>query len=49
MSRKKIGMIGLGIMGGAMAKQLIDASYAVSGYDIDQNCLERHRQNGGEV
>ena len=42
-------MIGLGIMGGAMARQLIELGYTVIGYDISQECLDRHTQNGGQI
>ena len=49
MSKKRISMIGLGIMGGAMARQLIELGYTVIGYDISQECLDRHTQNGGQI
>ena len=49
MDKRKIGMIGLGIMGGAMAKQLIELGYTVFGYDISQDCLDLHCQNGGQA
>src|SRR5437773_4928151 len=32
---KKIAIIGLGIMGGAIARNLIAAGFAVSGFDVD--------------
>ncbi|MFW5980741.1 MAG: 2-hydroxy-3-oxopropionate reductase [Halanaerobiaceae bacterium] len=36
---KKIGFIGVGIMGMPMAKNLIDAGYELIAYDIDENSL----------
>jgi 3-hydroxyisobutyrate dehydrogenase-like beta-hydroxyacid dehydrogenase len=36
-----IGMIGLGIMGGAMAEALIDAGYRVVGYDVNAKARQR--------
>ena len=35
MDKTKIGFVGLGLMGGAMAKNLLAAGYPVIGYDID--------------
>jgi L-threonate 2-dehydrogenase len=35
MAKGKVGVVGLGIMGGAFAKNLIDAGWRVVGYDID--------------
>jgi L-threonate 2-dehydrogenase len=40
-----VGLIGLGTMGGAFARHLSDAGYAVTGYDVDPKrgrALERH-------
>ena len=34
MSKPTIGVIGLGLMGGAMAKRLIETGHGVVGYDI---------------
>ena len=34
MSKPSIGVIGLGLMGGAMARRLIETGHAVAGYDI---------------
>ena len=40
-ARGKIGIVGLGIMGGAMARNLLDAGWRVIGYDIDPaRCTE---------
>ena len=42
-----IGVIGLGIMGGAMARELIKHGHTVVGYDVDRNCMQRLRKMGG--
>lgn len=47
MSDSTVGVIGLGIMGGAMARELLKAGYGVVGYDIDRSCLQRLRRIGG--
>ena len=43
----RIGMIGLGIMGSAMAKHLLAAGYRVTGYDIDAKARARLKKAGG--
>jgi 3-hydroxyisobutyrate dehydrogenase-like beta-hydroxyacid dehydrogenase len=35
MAKGKVGIVGLGIMGGAFAKNLVDAGWRVIGYDVD--------------
>jgi L-threonate 2-dehydrogenase len=42
-----IGVIGLGIMGGAMAEALIAAGHDVFGYDVDANARQRLSRAGG--
>jgi 3-hydroxyisobutyrate dehydrogenase-like beta-hydroxyacid dehydrogenase len=45
MAVSAVGLIGLGTMGGAFARHLCDAGYAVTGYDIDakrRRSCERH-------
>ena len=42
-----VGIIGLGIMGGAFAKNLIDAGLKVSGFDIVEANIEALVQLGG--
>ena len=52
MSRERhetIGFVGLGVMGGAMAANLLKQGYAVAGYDLDSACNERLAAAGGEV
>ena len=45
---KKLGFIGVGIMGKPMAKNLIDAGYKVIVYDIDKKALDEIVAYGGE-
>ena len=33
---KRIGIVGLGLMGSALAQRLLEAGYAVLGFDIDR-------------
>jgi 3-hydroxyisobutyrate dehydrogenase-like beta-hydroxyacid dehydrogenase len=42
----KIGVIGLGNMGGAMARHLVDEGWTVVGYDIDDEVLEAATEYG---
>jgi putative dehydrogenase len=44
-----IGIIGLGIMGGAMAKALIAAGYRVSGYDVHPAPRQHLKKAGGRA
>src|SRR5688572_31178214 len=47
MPASAVGLIGLGAMGGAFARHLLTAGYAVSGYDIDaKRGLALKRQSG---
>lgn len=45
---KKIGFIGIGIMGKPMAKNLIDAGYKLIAYDISENALNGIVKYGAE-
>jgi 2-hydroxy-3-oxopropionate reductase len=47
--RKKIGFVGLELMGRAMAKNLLSAGYPVLGYDIDPNKVEKILKEGGNT
>jgi L-threonate 2-dehydrogenase len=49
MSKEHIGIIGLGIMGGAMANELLKAGYAVSGVDVVTAANTRLKKMGGKV
>ncbi len=42
-----IGIVGLGIMGGAMAEALIDAGFRVVGFDIEAKPRQRLKRAGG--
>jgi 2-hydroxy-3-oxopropionate reductase len=45
----KIGFIGLGIMGGPMASNLLDAGFEVIGFDVVASSLDRLSTAGGNV
>src|SRR6185295_5407390 len=45
----KVGILGLGIMGSAMAANLLRAGFTVIGYDPVAACRNRHRKAGGIV
>ena len=44
---KKVGMIGVGIMGSAMSANLLKAGYGVIGYDIDSGQVDALVRKGG--
>ena len=44
-----IGFIGLGNMGGPMAKHLINANHQVKGFDLVPDCISRFENSGGTV
>ena len=47
MNTKKIGFIGLGIMGSAISNNLLNSGLEVIGYDISQTALNQFKKNGG--
>lgn len=47
--RTTVGVIGLGIMGGAVARALLDAGHAVNGYDPSHGAMLRLEEHGGSV
>jgi L-threonate 2-dehydrogenase len=47
--RRTVGMIGLGIMGGAMARNMTKGGFEVIGYDIDAHAREAARKAGVEI
>lgn len=49
MKKRSVGMLGLGIMGSAMAANLMKAGFPVVGYDPVAACRRRHRRAGGIV
>ncbi len=44
-----VGVIGLGIMGGAMSANLVEAGFSVTGYDIDETARNRLADKGGAI
>ncbi len=44
---QRVGMLGVGIMGRAMAANLVKAGFAVSGYDPDAKAMKRLKAAGG--
>jgi L-threonate 2-dehydrogenase len=46
---KKIGIIGLGIMGGAMARELLKAGYMVAGLDVAPAANAKLKKTGGII
>jgi putative dehydrogenase len=49
MPKSRVGILGLGIMGSAMAGNLLRAGFNVIGYDPVAACRARHRKAGGSV
>ena len=49
MANSRVGIVGLGIMGSAMAANLLRARFTVIGYDPVAACRARHRKAGGIV
>jgi len=49
MAKSRVGILGLGIMGSAMAANLLRAGFEVIGYDPAPACRSRHRKVGGTV
>jgi putative dehydrogenase len=45
----RVGVIGLGVMGGTIAGHLVDAGFAVAGYDVAPERLDEHGARGGLV
>ena len=44
-----VGIIGLGLMGAALAERLIGAGIAVTGFDIDPDRCDRFRDGSGKI
>ena len=49
MAKGKVGIVGLGIMGGAFARNLVTAGWRVVGYDIDANRCRATARAGAEI
>ena len=47
MTGKTVGVIGLGIMGGAISANLMKRGFAVRGYDVSAEAVARLKANGG--
>lgn len=48
MQHDAIGMIGLGLLGSAVAERLLGAGYPVLGFDVDESCRDNLQHLGGE-
>ncbi len=46
---KKIGFIGLGVLGKPMARNLINSGYQLTGYDINCEAVDRLATDGAEA
>jgi len=44
---RRVGLLGLGIMGSAYAGHLIDAGFATRGFDVDPGAMRRFEERGG--
>ncbi len=49
MEKKRIGFVGLGLMGGGMVRNLLSAGYPVIGYDVDAGKMRTLAERGGEA
>jgi L-threonate 2-dehydrogenase len=47
--KQSVGMIGLGIMGSAMSKNLVEKGFSVVGYDVAEPAVDRFAGMGGQV
>ncbi len=47
MGKKRIGFVGLGLMGSGMARNLLSAGFPLTGYDIDETRMEALVREGG--
>ena len=45
----KLGVIGLGIMGGSISANLVKAGFAVAGYDVLDDKVAAHAARGGQA
>jgi 3-hydroxyisobutyrate dehydrogenase-like beta-hydroxyacid dehydrogenase len=46
---REVGMVGLGLMGTAMSRRLLQAGFQVHGYDVDEHARSAHLDRGGTV
>ncbi len=45
---ERIGMVGMGLMGQAMIKNLTEAGFSIQGFDVDPARMQQLREQGGE-
>lgn len=48
-SPSAIGIVGLGLMGGVLARRLIQSGFQVLGFDTDERCALAFSEKGGEI
>src|SRR5262245_44816398 len=48
MTRQPCGLIGLGLLGSALAERLLHAGFPISGFDLDPRRLDHFRDLGGK-
>ena len=46
---KRIGLIGIGLLGSAIADRLLQQDFVVSGFDVDHGCLDAFEAMGGKT
>ena len=46
MAKQRVGFLGMGAMGGAMARRLVQSGFSVSGYEVDAARAERAAKDG---
>ncbi len=49
MTKKRIGFVGLGLMGSGMTSNLLSSGYSVIGYDIDERSVGQLIRKGGRI
>ena len=47
MEPEEVGIIGIGLVGTAIARRMLDAKFVVAGFDIDANRITALRSLGG--
>ena len=46
---EKIGIIGMGLMGQAFIKNLLEAGFMIQGYDVDPKRMDQLKKQGGTL
>ena len=44
---ESVGLVGMGLMGQAFSKNLLDAGFKVQGYDVDEKRMRELHERGG--